>query len=56
MADVISLQERMPRAPRKSVKLPDDAKILLFTGVQHEPMDDKAVRVFLNDAGEHVKH
>jgi hypothetical protein len=55
MADVIRLQERLPRGPRKSVHLPVDAKILLFTGIRYERVEDFG-RVEINEAGEKVKH
>ncbi|MCO6186715.1 hypothetical protein [Rhizobium sp. L1K21] len=36
MTNVVKLSDRMPRGPRKSVNQPEDAKILLFTGVRYE--------------------
>ena len=55
MADVIRIQERMPRGPRKCVQQPVDAKILLFTGVRYEPME-KIGRVTFDESGEKVTH
>lgn len=55
MADVIRIQERLPRGPRKSTRQPADAKILLFTGVRYERRDEHQ-RVVINEHGEKVTH
>lgn len=56
MADVIRIQERMPRGPRKSVKQPADATILLFTGIRYERSEDYGRVIIPADKGETIKH
>jgi hypothetical protein len=56
MADVIMIQERMPRSPRKHVKLQDDAKILLFTGIRYERAVEQGRVVIPAETGDKVKH
>ncbi len=44
MADVIRLEDRTPRIPRKSVTeqgQPNKAVILLFTGIRYERLDSQ---------------
>jgi hypothetical protein len=40
MADVIRLQERLDKLPRRAVE-PCEAKILLFTGIRYERLTDE---------------
>lgn len=56
MADVIRIQERMPRGPRKSVKQTADATILLFTGIRYERTEEYGRVTIPADKGETIKH
>lgn len=40
MADVIRLQERLDKLPRRPVE-PREAQILLFTGIRYERLTDE---------------
>ncbi len=39
MADVVYLHEKAPRPARSSVFPPQDAKILMFTGIRYERLE-----------------
>lgn len=55
MADVIRLQERLERLPRRPSE-PCEAQILLFTGIRYERLTDERPTVTRSNATKRKKH